>query len=473
MNFCFLARPALDEFSPKLFLEIKKSYDSSANAVFITSNKNETQLVRNVYKNAITYETSSFLKEKWDSFTIDKLSYYEERYACKPIWKYIYTDRFLIGRDYNYVAKVTIGLFEFFEDIFTKHKIDVYYSETIATLQCYIAYLVGKKTNTKYYGQMLAREMDGTHHFVFNDPFQTILGFDNNYRENSYSHEEMRTASEFLDKFEKNMIQPSFVKSQRVEPKIKFKDIFIPIKYLKKRLDGNLNDMYSYMYYEEYKKVWNPIVYYFRYKKCKKYYNNADYSKKYVYFPLHFQPEASTLVCAEKYEKQLYFIDSLAKSLPADTVLFVKEHFALLGNRDEQFYRELKKYPNVILIDPFENSKEIIEKSYAVATLTGTAGFEAMLLRKPVFVGGEVFYRNGPGIINVEDIYQNYINKIDNWEKPTRNELMKYICEYFRSIYPGIQYGRKNSVSEENIRLLAASLMNKVNEIQKEDINHV
>ena len=87
----------------------------------------------------------------------------------------------------------------------------------------------------------------------------------------------------------------------------------------------------------------------------------------------------------KKYEKQLFFIDSWAKSLPADTVLYVKEHYAFLGNRDPHFYEELKQYPNVVIVDPWESSRKLIENAVAVTTLTGTAGWEAMLLRKPVW----------------------------------------------------------------------------------------
>lgn len=459
MNFCFLARPDLDELSPKLFLEIKKTYDKDANGYFVTTNHKESSVVKSFYSDAITFETSTYLKEHWNEFSEDKLGYFEKKYECAPIWKYIYIDRFLINRDYNYVVKITVGLFSFFENIFKKYKIDYYYSETIATLQCYIAYLVGKKTNTKYYGHMLARELDNTHHFVFNDPYQNICGFNNNYLTIEYSEKEIKQASKFLDDFEKNMIKPSFVNVQRVKPKIKLKDITIPIKYIKNFFNKSLNEKFSYMYYKSYSSVWNPIVYYFRYKKCKKYYTLADYTRKYIYFPLHYQPEASTLVCAEKYEKQLYYIDSIAKSLPADTVLYVKEHFAKLGNRDENFYKELKKYPNVILIDPFEDSKTIIKESSAVVTLTGTAGFEAMLLRKPVFVAGNVFYSNAPGIINIDDIYQNIINKLNEWKQPSRMEIIKYLCEYFKSIYPGIQYGTEKCTREGNILLLAKSLV--------------
>ena len=124
----------------------------------------------------------------------------------------------------------------------------------------------------------------------------------------------------------------------------------------------------------------------------------------------------------------MFFIDSWAKSLPADTVLYVKEHYALIGHRDPQFYKELEKYPNVFMLDPWEPARNLIEKAVAVTTLTGTAGWEAMLLRKPVFLGGNIVFDNAPGIIKVEDIYGNYLDMLGKWEQPTREEIIKYLC---------------------------------------------
>ena len=89
------------------------------------------------------------------------------------------------------------------------------------------------------------------------------------------------------------------------------------------------------------------------------------------------------------------------------------------------------------MIDPYESPRKLIEKAYAVTTLTGTAGWEAMLLRKPVFIGGNIFFDNAPGVVKVKDIYQNYVDKIDNWQRPERNDVVNYLCAYFRSLREG------------------------------------
>jgi len=459
LNYCFLARPSLDKFSPLVYKEIKESYDKEALGVFITTNAKETATVKSLIPDAIVYETATFLKEHWSEFFLEKLIDYEARYDCSPIWKYIYSDRFLINRDYNYVVKVAVGLFMFFESIFNKHSIDIYYSETIATLQCYVAFLVGKKIGVKYYAQMGARGLDATHHYVLDDPFQGILSLDQDYQNIKYSEDEIRKADEFLSNFESREIKPGYMLVNGQKPKLKLKYAILPVLRFLKRFDSNYSSQYSYMYYQSYKNYTDPIKFYFQYQKCKKYYHQADYTRKFVYFPLHYQPEASTIVCALKYEKQLYFIDSWAKSLPADTVLYVKEHYAILGHRDPQFYKELKKYPNVVLIDPWESSRKLIQNSVAITTLTGTAGWEAMLLRKPVFIGGNIFFDNAPGVIKVIEVFDNYLNEITTWKQPTRNELLKYLCAYLKAIAPGCAYGTKNSTSDSNIRFITDSLM--------------
>jgi hypothetical protein len=353
----------------------------------------------------------------------------------------------------------------FFESIFADNKVDFYYDETIATLQSYIGYIVGLKHGVKYLCQMTARgNLDATYHYFIDEPFQMDMLFKSDYKEDTYTSEEWAKADNYLSEFENRDVKPVNMALTGKKPRFKLKYLTYPALYIIRRLNPYYNDKFSYMYYENYKGTFDPLVYYFRYNVSKKYYNKADYSKKYVYFPLHYQPEASTIVCAPKYEKQLFFIDSWAKGLPADTVLYVKEHYAILGNRDLSFYKELKKYPNVILIDPWESSRKLIENSVAVTTLTGTAGWEAMLLRKPVFLGGDIFFSNAPGVIKTNDIFENYIALFKEYEKPSRDDIIQYLCEYFRTLRRGNVYSAdERSLEKDNIELVTEAFTQQMN----------
>ena len=72
--------------------------------------------------------------------------------------------------------------------------------------------------------------------------------------------------------------------------------------------------------------------------------------RPYVFYPLHFEPEATTLVHGSYFEDQLTVVKNLARSLPAGWELVVKEHFYMRGQRRLGFYRSLLSIPNLRLL---------------------------------------------------------------------------------------------------------------------------
>ena len=46
-------------------------------------------------------------------------------------------------------------------------------------------------------------------------------------------------------------------------------------------------------------------------------------------------------------------------------------------------------------------------------------------------------YENGPGIMQVEDIFGKYLDLMSQWQRPDREDVLKFICECFRHYYPG------------------------------------
>lgn len=137
-------------------------------------------------------------------------------------------------------------------------------------------------------------------------------------------------------------------------------------------------------------------------------YFSADVEKslndsKYYVYPIHYQPEASTVVGSPFYTDQLNIITNLAFSLPSGVKLVVKEHLSNVGLPTIEFYKVIKSLPNVVLVWHEENIKNLIKKSLGVITLTGTAGFEALLLDKPVYYFGDVFYTYHPNAMRISD----------------------------------------------------------------------
>lgn len=114
--------------------------------------------------------------------------------------------------------------------------------------------------------------------------------------------------------------------------------------------------------------------------------------KKFVLYGFHKQPEASVDVCGRYNDNQYEVVLNIWKQLPPGWLLVIKEHSAAIGDRSVCFYKKLLKYPNVVLINEFEDSHKIIEKAQLVVTNTGTLGLEAALKGVPAVSLSKVFF---------------------------------------------------------------------------------
>lgn len=128
-----------------------------------------------------------------------------------------------------------------------------------------------------------------------------------------------------------------------------------------------------------------------------------DFSQgeKYVVLALHFQPEATTLPLGGWYMEQLLVAQMLSYHMKDGVYLYVKEHPAINYYRDKEYYECLTKMHNVRLIDKSVNTLALIRNSSAVATVTGTVGWESLFNRKPVLMFGEFFYKYAPGVFSI------------------------------------------------------------------------
>lgn len=140
--------------------------------------------------------------------------------------------------------------------------------------------------------------------------------------------------------------------------------------------------------------------------KILKHYNNhsvsANFSSQYIYFPLQYQPEASTIPLGNEFSNQELALNYLLKNSQEDVYIYVREHPAYwhkISNTDRitdartfEFYDRLVNNPRIKLIDININHLLLIEHSLAVATITGTVAFEAFGLNKTVFTFGEYIY---------------------------------------------------------------------------------
>ena len=122
------------------------------------------------------------------------------------------------------------------------------------------------------------------------------------------------------------------------------------------------------------------------------YFSSPKEGEQYIYMPLHLIPESTTLVKAPLYINELTIIEQVSKCMPVGWKLYVKEHQAMLGERNFKFYRQINSIPNVRLVqfNYFHDPKPWITNSEGVITITGTAAYEAAMLGKSALVFGDV-----------------------------------------------------------------------------------
>lgn len=153
---------------------------------------------------------------------------------------------------------------------------------------------------------------------------------------------------------------------------------------------------------------------------------------KFVYYPLHVDPEASTMVLSPYHTNQIAIIENLAKSLPSDLVLVVKEHIPMIGLRPKGFYKKIKSFPRVFLVDPNIDQFNLIKKSELIVSITGTSPFEGLLLRKKSIILSNLppFTIFNKGIIVETDIskFNDAFRKLNKIEYLDDASLIKYIA---------------------------------------------
>jgi hypothetical protein len=128
--------------------------------------------------------------------------------------------------------------------------------------------------------------------------------------------------------------------------------------------------------------------------------------EKYVYFPLHLQPEMTTDSLGGQYGDQLLAIEKLRGLLPEDWVIYCKENpKQAYFMREEGYYERLTSIPNLKIVHITSDSYKLIQNSQFVATITGTAGWEALRMGKKVLLYGDAWYKDLTGVYHAYSVH--------------------------------------------------------------------
>jgi hypothetical protein len=125
---------------------------------------------------------------------------------------------------------------------------------------------------------------------------------------------------------------------------------------------------------------------------------SRENSSPFCLYALHTQPESSIDVSGSFFSDQTALITFIARSLPISHELYVKIHPTDVDGKSLSFYRRIAAIPGVRLINYDANSRELIQRASIVFALTGTAGYEAGLLGRPVVTFARNFYNKMPTV---------------------------------------------------------------------------
>jgi hypothetical protein len=173
----------------------------------------------------------------------------------------------------------------------------------------------------------------------------------------------------------------------------------------------NVESNFTYYGRKKHKVILNTILFYinrqirynFLQKKSKK---NIDLTIPFVYFPLGIDDDIALLHEAPLFTDQVEIIKHVAKSLPIDHKLFVKEHSQAVfrGWKPIKQYQDIIDMPNVSLIHPSFSAKELIKNCNLLVTIRGSSSLEAAYENKPSIIFGTMPHDMLPSVYKINSL---------------------------------------------------------------------
>jgi hypothetical protein len=252
---------------------------------------------------------------------------------------------------------------------------------------------------------------------------------------------------------ESNDTTPSYTKNDFKKNRLVNKIVF-KIKILLNSLKNFTIFKKVFLYFRKLLRA-NIQKEYYRYSR-----QPADFSKKFIYVPLHYQPECNTSPQGGVFVNQILMIKILSAALPSGWIIYVKEHPAqwisfginYTDYRYPGYYRQIAAIKNVRLVHYKTSSFSLVKQAQAVATVTGTAGWEAILRQKPVLIFGQTWYRDCAGVFKVNSVEtcRSALDKIAGGYKPDFQSLINYL----KCLEAATVRGIAEEWSEKNLKRL-------------------
>lgn len=335
------------------------------------------------------------------------LENFEKKYKIN-LWKLVQNERiFLYFKNfYKFSRDDILSILEqecrFFEEVLEKIKPDFFFTRLPSLHHQELIYQMCKNTGVKIVAMnytiigkkcMLSQEQQKLDHIV------NFEGLQHNNR-NFEGLQKYIHSTDLLKQIDEKLVKPG-------------NGIIDKIKSVKSYLinfdTNNTNTHYTYYGRTKFKVLSYYLKDMIKTKTRKSFIDKnlkmeLNVSNPFVYFPIHIEMERSLLLGAPYFINQLEIIRSVAKSLPINFNLVIKEHpgQVMRGWRSKSEYQEIIDIPNVIFMHPSFSREKLYQQCSLVFSIAGTAGFEAACYGKSAITMVDLNYSLLPSVEKLE-----------------------------------------------------------------------
>jgi hypothetical protein len=346
----------------------------------------------------------------------------------------------LAGRTFDQIMRMAEVALREIASVYDRARPDVVFSEDIACFHSYAFFAVARERGIPVWCVTSARVPERI--AVYSAGLQHFERFEKLYPEllaRGLTDSERSSAEDYLDKFRNRPKRPTGMAARGRKPRIELSDAS-RLGSAAARFFGDRRDptVVSPM-----RAVRQRLLRMARVAAADvlRVFEKPVEGERYVFYPLHFQPEASTLVQAPLYVDQLALIRDIAASLPAGHRLYVKEHVSSRGRRPIAYYEEIRQVPSVRLLGPDEDTWKLIREAAAIAVITGTVGWEGLIFDKPVITFGDVFFNLHPSVYRASEVpkdrWYDVFRRATTEHHHDRDAVLAMVAALQHTSYPG------------------------------------
>ena len=462
-----------------------------------------------IEKNFKNLDKKTYLKE-WELYSLDKNITYNpeilkrietEYFSNESIWRGIINDRRLYNgvyckykQDYNstfsegQILSVFQKTFLTIEDFFNSFSPDLIVGSNPSTLGEYIIMIIAQKRGVKI---IIPRHTKIKNYFtVVNNLSENFPKIISSFNKKLFDRDSQEAAQNYIEEFNKkngivyegSIIRGNFLLKNTIKFVLDFPKLFVKQYLIKpfKKIDlhsrgndiykayliGILKDLRSLYYQKRHQKLFINL--------------NSIKERKYIYFPLHSEPEVAITLYSKGYYNQIELIREISFNLPIGYMLIVNEHPRNVGKRKIGYYKKLSSIPNVSIASFEVKSFDVIKHSSLVVVLSGFIGFEASLLRKPVVSLGIANYNILPkkiinSVKNIKDLYSEIQYSLKNYQYDEAT-LLDYLSSiisnstkinFYNVLLSKNRMGKSSDLNSFEENLMSLARLIKSNAIEK------